>query len=320
MMTEKKLAQDSWRAPNWRSRRAGDALDGRPRPADRRDGAVSATWISKYQQFLQAYCQCAPSPRLLRRLRREFPSLYEAHVLYHDPSKRRSRFAIEARMLAGQNDLEIAGSMGCAPKTIQAFAALFFDVRPRLADADYISQVVLGESVSRGQGEHDYAQVWKRVAYSYGPHVLDAMLSGFANPQRVGRAEDVSAGLRDLERNSLSRKAAWATLAVPVDRSTHLDLIDASHRSIVAKQNSAADPTDNSIVANIDAMLKSLPFGVGTRAEDLAKQPPELAEFDQLPVELRADESILLATGFQAPELQPIKDLKFPAEPSRDAP
>ena len=107
----------------------------------------------------------------------------------------------------------------------------------------------------RGRGEPDYAQVWKRVAYYYGPHMLDAMISGVANPQSAGRAEDVSASLRELALNSLSRKAAWAALAVPIDSSTHLNLIQAAHQSMVAEQKSEADPKDNPILANIDAMV-----------------------------------------------------------------
>ena len=145
-----------------------------------------------------AYRQCEQSPRCLRRLARENPAMYEAHALYHAPTKRRLRFSIEARILARQTNREIASSMGCAPTTIKAYAALFFDVRTRLEHTDYINHVVLGESVSGGRGEPDYAQLWKRVAYYYGPHVLDALLSGFVNPQCAERAEDVSASLQEL--------------------------------------------------------------------------------------------------------------------------
>ena len=312
-MTENKLTQNAWRPPNWRSRRTLRTLDGRRRPANRRDGTVSATRVAEYRNFLLAYRQCEQSPRWLHWLARENPAMYRAHALYHDPSKRRSRFAVEARLLAGQKNQEIAGSLNCAPKIIKTYAALFFDVRPRLAHADYINQVVLGESVSGGRGEPDYAQLWKRVAYHYGPHVLGAMLSGFANPQRADRAEDVSASLRELARNSLSRKAAWATLAVPINSSTHWKLIDASRRSVVAQQKAEADPKDNPILANIDAMLTSLPFGVGTKPEDLAQQGP-LMQYDGLAAELRTDELLLAAAGFELPNHDEIVNLKFPSE------
>ena len=113
--------------------------------------------------------------------------------------------------------------------------------------------------------------------------------------------------------DSLSRKAAWAALAMPIDSATHWKLIDAFHRSVVAQQKAEAAPKDNPILANVGAMLESLPWGVGTKEEDLAQQGP-LMQYDGVAAELRTDELLLVAAGYELPNSEEIKNLTFPTE------
>ena len=101
--------------------------------------------------------------------------------------------------------------------------------------------------------------------------MLDAMISGFASPTWVERAEDVAASFQDLAINSTKQKAAVAALAVPVDNSTQMSLIKAFVKFTHVERNSDSDgKAGDQILQNVDAMMTSLPFGVGTRQKTIS--------------------------------------------------
>jgi hypothetical protein len=94
-----------------------------------------------------------------------------AHQLYQ--SETPSRWEVEARLLAGQTDNEIALSTGLPPAVVAAFERFFFDVRDRLAAGDYILFGVIGYDVVGGFREGDLRTLWAYFAYSAGPKFFE---------------------------------------------------------------------------------------------------------------------------------------------------
>ena len=86
---------------------------------------------------------------------------------------------------------------------------------------------------------------------------------------------------------------------MPVDNSTPLNPINAAVKYTDVERNSdSTGKAGDRIRQNVDAMMKALPFGVGTRPEDRLQQNPAVAEFDNTAAELPTDELIFnLAAG-----------------------
>ena len=309
-------SQNPWRPPDWRWQRALNCLAGGLPPTERRDGREGCIWIRRSMKFLDAYRRCKHDERLLTELAWRDPLMFWPHEFYHDESSRRFRFAIEARFLARQTNREIAFHAGCAEELIEVYEAVFFNIRDKLKYKDYIVNSVFREAASRGIKGRDCDLLWKLAGYFHGPRVLDALISGFASPTWVTRAEDVGACFQDIAVKTIKRKAAIAALAVPVDSTTHMNLINAFVKFTDIERNSdSAGQASDQILQNIDAMLKSLPFGVGTRSEDHLQQNPAVAQFDHCAAELRSDELVNVAVGRAMPHLDELKDLTFPPTP-----
>jgi hypothetical protein len=85
------------------------------------------------------------------------------------------RWRLEARLLAGLSVEEVAAAEQLPPQVIEAFTALFFDVRDGLGATDYILlQAIANRPDSltpRGRG-----QKVKRLGYQCGPFILSALL------------------------------------------------------------------------------------------------------------------------------------------------
>ena len=76
-------------------------------------------------------------------------------------SRRHQDWELEARILAGQTDEEIAAAMNLPAATVvSAYEETFFSVRSRLEASDYILIEVIGYSPFRGFEEGDLQTLW----------------------------------------------------------------------------------------------------------------------------------------------------------------
>lgn len=92
-----------------------------------------------------------------------------------------STWEIQARLLAGQTDNEIAPMFRVEPETIQWFEALFFNVRDHLHHRDWIAARVLGPGLRRGFRPDELGKVWQAFAYFGGIKVLEIVLAATLN-------------------------------------------------------------------------------------------------------------------------------------------
>jgi hypothetical protein len=141
-------AQNPWRVVHWRLIRATSIVDGIGSSTTvKRDGtSASVRWIKRAVKFLEALERCEDDYQLAR-LAQEHPSIFWARDLWqndHLPL----RGEIEARILAGESNEVVARHTGQLPETIEAFEALFFNVREKLAHSDYIRFVAMRPNVN----------------------------------------------------------------------------------------------------------------------------------------------------------------------------
>jgi len=152
------------------------------------------------RQYRRAWAACRTDADR-RLLETRMPTHSAAHALYRDG---RSRAALEVRVLSGEPAADIARKAGLPPSVVEAFEAVFFDVRSRLGATDFIHHVVIGAGT-------DEAAAWMALAYAGGPVVADALLGPGPAAARPQRPEDVPAFLEDAARAAARRLAAVAS-------------------------------------------------------------------------------------------------------------
>ncbi len=102
-------------------------------------------------------------------------ALVSAHQLYESDSP--CRWEVEARILAGQSDAEIAVSTGLSPALVATYEQTFFRVRDRRAAGDYILFGVIGYDPFGGFLEGDLRTLWAYFGYAAGPKVLELVMA-----------------------------------------------------------------------------------------------------------------------------------------------
>lgn len=125
-------------------------------------------------QFLRAEARCH-SDRDRVRLEQRWLALHAAQHLHISDGP--LRFEVQARILAGQTDDEIAARCRLTPSAVHWFEAVFFNVRDRLHARDWIVARVIGPGLHRGFTEAEIGNVWMTFGYYGGPVALDVVLA-----------------------------------------------------------------------------------------------------------------------------------------------
>jgi hypothetical protein len=184
-----------------------------------------------------------------RRLERKMPDIAAAIGIHEgEPT---TRWAVEARLLAGEPIEAIARKTALTPRAVALYEALFFNVSDRLENRGYILHVVIGlYSMPR---EPDPGLVWRLFGLLGGPVVLDALIDGdYGSPDRP---EDE----RFLD--ELRLKLAVALKLLPIDATTAPRLIRLYLRLRQAELTAEkAHRAAVDLMPNIRTMLANLPW------------------------------------------------------------
>ena len=161
---------DPLAAPDWRWQRAC-ALHRRPRRRRRRPD--DPDWL----QTLLALAETAyPSGRRRRGPRLLIPpALIEALEVYEGGGQ--LCWELEARLLAGQTDEDIAAATAVRAAVVAAYERHFFAVRQCLAACDYILSCVVGGVPLQGFDEGDLRGLWAYFGYAAGPRMLELVMA-----------------------------------------------------------------------------------------------------------------------------------------------
>lgn len=299
------------RAPHWRWLRAVQIDSGGKKASRKKDGPEGFAWIRRAVRLKRHFELAGNRADALYALHHRDPHLFWAHTIWAD-DKAPTRWAIEARVVAGETDEQIADKLGTDPGVINAYVNVFFDVRGKLRHTDYVVNVIMGDAVARGLQERHYDLLWKLMGYHGGTLVLNAVINRFCPVSRPENPENVSGFFQDFAISAMKYKAALATLTVQANTHTQLPLIDSFAKYVeIERTTESATKAHTSIVENIGAMLSALPFRVGTK---LDSEAIKMLPFDKGAAELNNSEMIVVATGGKLENQPSIENLRFPGE------
>lgn len=299
------------RAPHWRWLRAVEVDSGGDRPSRAIDGEAGFTWIRRALRLKRRFARLDSNPRSRRALLLRDRAMYWAHSLWL-AEKQPARWGIEARVIAGETDDEIANKLGTDVEIINAYVNVFFDVREKLANSDYMLNVVMADAVVRGLQERQYDLLWKLIGYHGGAYSLDAAINKFVPTARPATKDDVSGFFHDFAINSMKYKSAVAAITVPINTHTQLPLLEAFVKYVeIERTTENASKAHATIVENIGAMLSALPFKVGTKLDSASLK---MLPFDDGAAELNNNELMIAANGAELADRSEIENLKFPGD------
>lgn len=246
-----------------------------------------------------------------------FPNIAQAHNLHHHPNKHAAQ-TLRARVVAGQEPESIAARMCARPEVVGWYERLFWDVRGRLGQHDYVLNVVLGEKHHTTMTERDTDVLWNFIAFVGGPVALDAVLRKSYNVIRPHRVEDINQFVKDSTKAMINLRALVATRTLQLSPLTQIPLIELWQTLSIADQASGADSGVSAVLKVVGDALTKLPHASGKNATQISISllPQVNAKpVMRLPGDLRADELMIAAATGELPE--GIDKLDFPPTPGR---
>lgn len=300
------------RSPVWPWLRATGIVDGTfPGLSYHRDGREGCKRIRPIIRYIRAWRRCT-SDAERAQLALHCPHLFWAHSIFLQDNAP-AKWLIEARLLARESDYEIASRIGCSPEIVKCYHDTFFDVREKLDFRDYVTSMVFGEAAFRGLSERQHDLLWKMFGYLGGPFVIDSVSSRLINASWCNSAEAATSFWQETALNAMKHKAAVATLVVPINSETHLDLIGAFVKYVeIERTTDSQGQARDQIVDNIQQTLTMLSFSVVSQDKPLTGV---LEQYDKSGVELHTDEMITLSLGGGLPYADMLKNMHFPPPP-----
>jgi hypothetical protein len=179
------------------------------------------------------------------------------------------RWALEARLLTREPLETIAAKSGLATEVVEAYEALFFQVRDHLQARDYILLQVIGPRAARGPRSYELDVLWKLLAYHGGPLLLDVMLSPIPPLDLVApeAGSDVDTAVDEMIRGSLWQKLLVAVTTLQLTSRNQVDVFRLYLRCVRLENRRARHQTNRN----------SLPAEVHIKAY-LEQFPPEVLE------------------------------------------
>ncbi|MEK6233616.1 MAG: hypothetical protein N2C14_02805, partial [Planctomycetales bacterium] len=247
-----------------------------------------------------------------KNLHKDHPGLYHAHQLMVDNSLRKTRNGIEARILAGQNDQEIAKVVGVTPETVHWYEACYFDVRGRLRHKDWVVSCVIGP-IDQNMGPDSEDKLLKLFGYFAGSKAVDFIAwGGFKGGiPKIASEEELSAWMDANWAETLKMRSAMAAKTFEVNKYNVFELM-MTHARIkeIEKSDDTVLGKQTRQEANIAAMLQELPWAVGGKPHEDYREV--LLDFDQADAELNDQELLRVAAGEITPEMEAKKLTKMP--------
>jgi hypothetical protein len=219
------IKDSPFRCPSWRAEHVFAMLAHRPRPL--RPRRCDDTYVRAYRCFLKHCLAAGDDGEERLRLHPAMPAVAQAHELFSIDIERRQ--LLEARLLTSETFDEIAERVGTDAKTIDYFEQLFFNVRDRLTNKDWIAKIIKGppeDRVPSRDGVMTTAQrgfVYKLFAYFGGPLILDAVVLSISPHDR--QDEDASEFFEEATRDIVRSRAAMAASLLVVDGSNVMRLL-----------------------------------------------------------------------------------------------
>lgn len=286
-------AYDPLRPANWRMQRAMEMLSARP---PQRPTSFDDRYTTEVFKFLRRMEQSKGRTTDIYAI---YPAMWCAYRLYSDGDEF-GRTKLEARILAGQTNEEIASWAGTWPETIELYEAVYFCVRDRIKQKDWILRQIYGPNAENLKHNEAGAMI-QLFAYHGGPVLLELLLSGF-DAENIVEHGSMSDFLDKHVATTLRRRTATALMTAEVNRFNIGELVTAHQRLVEltrdARAVNAAGGMQPQVHENIVGLLHQISWLVGSGKDTkatLASTPA--GRFTESAVQLRADDELAVAFG-----------------------
>lgn len=247
------LQQSPTRQPSWRLARVVHLLSQRIRPT-----RVDCHYVRAYRRLLLEWEKYRHHEVRRGEVFEEFPDVYQAHQLHYS-SDVETRQILEACLLTQESFAEIGKRFGVTPKAIEYFEAIFFNVRDRLSNRNWIRMVILGNCRQFGDGANDRLSLDQRgyalrlLAYFGGPLALDAMINGMVPASMPQDDKDVGPWLQEVLSHLVQTTAVAAASTLSLDQRNSMRLMQLAvkdrRRDDTDRPPPMADLTDRLMMA-----------------------------------------------------------------------
>lgn len=298
--------------PDWRYQRILEIIHRHPSPG--RCSRYDDSWVKKARSFILAYEQKDQKRIPRRKLMLLCPELFYAYVIHERAAAGNSAdvnvmLLIQARIIAGQTDEAIAKEIGTHPGVINWYSKLFFDVRDRLDQKDWVITRVLVPALVRSPivDEEDDAPVnaietfsrnfldgsLKYFGYFGGGEIIDTILGG----QRREVSENASDEFLDtFFRRQLKVKTIQAISRLPVNRYNINQLLE-TYMELIKLERAAGGTAEESAYSDaMTALLGQVRFKTGGDARQMIAQTP-LGEYYDKGFDLSYEEQQTVLSG-----------------------
>jgi hypothetical protein len=203
------------------------------------------------------------------QLAQDHPGLFEAHAFFTTAEPIRLA-ELEARLLAGSDDLTVAAKLGLSPAAVAAYHDLYFDVRSHLNAHVYVLGVVLGGKPFGGLTLDDRETILKTLGYQLGDKAVDGVLDYFANPPTVpARLDDLDLPSLKRLRDRLRFKVLILLLTTPA-KAARPEAWKLIGERFAARRELLGDD-EESVPASINGLLDAVTgFSIRSRPDDAA--------------------------------------------------
>jgi hypothetical protein len=135
---------------------------------------------------------------------------------------------------------------------------------------------------------------------------------GHAYPERPS---DLKHFVADVTQNDLRRQAMLALKTLRINNFNAMEVVDKFLKLVEIERTTggAGGLAGEALKQNVEAMMISLPFAVGSRVSNI--DVPELDQYDSRGVELRFEEVMAVSVGQDFPARQMVEQLAFPPPP-----
>lgn len=297
------MKHDPRRAPTWRYERVRRLLaEKKPVHPQQDDDFVKRLRLfyldkSRLQKTLDA-------DELNRALAAKHTYVWEADKIFCNGRQDRTRYTVEASLLAGQTIQEIADSRSVTPEGVKWYEQLFFNISDRLQNKSYIANEVLGPAFMAGLGNRSPELTAKYFGYFGGPLILNLILDAFDNylpapkePRELGTWLDHQIRLR------LKTQALISSTFLEPNNFNIRTLME-SYVALVSLQQKEQESSgdDNLVNKAVELFLKTTQIPIGNVADDLLLKSPK--PYSELEITPRVAHNRAIAQGQSVPLLQ----------------
>jgi hypothetical protein len=244
------------------------------KPGERQcnDAAVAAA-----AEYLDALARCTTDHERAA-VQRQSPEITEARAIFDADNP--CRWELEAYLLSGESDEEVAARLGLSPHTVATFVSLFCAMRDFVDQPEWLASKMFGCAFTLHFRDNQLREFWAWVGICGGPVLLKRVIAEFHAAWQPGTPTTLSAYLRADAPVSLSAQALVASLILPSNAKTapilfetHLGLIEADRLNDPARKKEKIDQLKRTMIGFTRGFLD------GKSAEELLRllrYPPNL--------------------------------------------